>query len=136
MGRKAGDESSKSPRDLPGQSDSRLGPVKKVVTYFTSGASQCGDRLVKIETTSDLIREHQKRLSARGVAAKEKKAVLAGKRQFTAAQVVQIEASRAVHGNNENQIALDVFYPGPVKPKVAISTYRRRVATYLSANPR
>jgi hypothetical protein len=136
MGRKAGDESSKSPRDLPGQSDSRLDPVKKIVTYFTSGASRCGDRLVKTETESDLMREHQRRRSAKGVAAKEKKAVLAGKRQFTAAQVVQIEASRAAHGENHNQIALDVFYPGPNKPKVAKGTYRKRVATYLSANPR
>jgi hypothetical protein len=110
--------------------------VRKIATYFTSGGSQCGDRLAKIETESDLMREHQKRLSARGVAAKEKKAVLAGKRGFTAAQVAQIEASRAVHGDNDNQIALDVFYPGPDKPKVAKSTYRRRVATYLSANPR
>jgi hypothetical protein len=109
-----------------------LGPVKKQVTYFTSSASQCGiDRLLKIETESDFIREHQKRLSAMGNAAKAAKAAEVGKGPLTEQQIQWIEASHAVHGENWNRIALDVFHPGPNKPKVAKGSYRKKIKDHF-----
>src|SRR6516165_7967716 len=128
---KAGNKATrKSLPNLPGQYSRPGSPVRKTTTYFTSGESQCGDRLAKTETESDLIREHQKRLSTKGNAAKTAKA------KPTEGEAAKIDECRERFKDIASKIALYVFGADPNKPGEAKRRDRGKVKAYLSANPR